>query len=394
MRLIAALASVTCALATPAFAQGWAVFTSERFGFSMFMPPGMRWEARDIGDGWGGLRARKGVMDVGALVKVGAAGSAQELEALAVATTRIPAANWTMTDQGAGRRGWDWWRTYKAQKDEGRVLFVTLGTGGRGSYIFFMETGQAEFTAHYALYEQWYQSLTLRPPSAGGRVVFQVAPPSDARFAALQPVLGDQRLSALAEAISRLLVLPRDLPVRVEECGTVNAFYDPRAPRVVLCYELAEFFREMHSRKQGVDAARAPDYVLHAMIFTLLHELGHAIIGELDLGVTGGEEDAVDDFAGLALLEGGQAGLLLDGAEAMLDMGALSRGQLPFHDEHSFSAQRFYNLLCLGYGRQPQELQILVDRGQLPRQRAVRCADEYRKKRKAWEAMTVAHARR
>jgi hypothetical protein len=130
----------------------------------------------------------------------------------------------------------------------------------------------------------------------------------------------------------------------------------------------------MHSRKQGVDPARASDYVLHAMIFTLLHELGHAIIGELDLGVTGGEEDAVDDFAGWPCSRGRQAGQLLDGAEAMLDMGALSRGQLPFHDEHSFSAQRVYNLLCLGYGRQPQELQILVDRGQLPRQRAVRCA--------------------
>src|SRR5262249_35520463 len=110
-------------------------------------------------------------------------------------------------------------------------------------------------------------------------------------------------------------------------------------------------------------------------------------------GVTGGEEDAVDDFAALLLLELKEPGLTVDGAEAMLDLGVLSQGQARFSDEHSLSPQRFYNVLCLAYGADPARVAPVAER-YLPRGRAVRCASEYRRKRKAWEAMTEPYSRR
>jgi hypothetical protein len=236
----------------------------------------------------------------------------------------------------------------------------------------------------------------LGGPRAGaaGGVTFQNVPPRTPGLRVLAPVFQHARLPFIATAIGRSVVLPRDLAVVATECGAVNAYYDPRAHRVVLCYELAAFFGLLFEQKPNVDASQSLDYALNAMTFTLLHELGHAIIGELDLGVTGGEEDAVDDFATLLLLDEKQAGLAVDGAEAMLDLGALSPGQLVFSDEHSFSPQRFYNVLCLIHGSDPAGTRVLVDRGFLPAARAVRCPEEYRRKRKAWDAMVGQHRRR
>jgi hypothetical protein len=235
-------------------------------------------------------------------------------------------------------------------------------------------------------------ALAIPAEAAPGRVRWRVAPPRDPRLAVVAPVFENPRLPALTAAVGELLVLPRDLHVVVDQCDAVDSFYDPAHHRVVLCYELAGFFGLMFERKANVDPSRQLDYALNGMTFTLLHELGHAIIGELDLGVTGGEEDAVDDFAALLLLELKEPGLAVDGAEAMLDLGMLSQGQARFSDEHSLSPQRFYNVLCLAYGADPGTV-APVAVAYLPQARAVRCADEYRKKRKAWEAMTEPYTR-
>ena len=227
----------------------------------------------------------------------------------------------------------------------------------------------------------------------GGRITYTTLAPRNRRYQPLATTLGDARFSGLSDVIGRILILPRDLSVVATECGKADAYYDPAQHRVVLCYELAAFFGQMFDGKSNVDPRNRTLYVANAMTFTLLHELGHGIIGELDLGVTGGEEDAVDDFAALALLEMKQGGIAVDGAEAMLDLSALSRGQTSFADEHSFSQQRFYNVVCLVYGSDPVNLNAIVQRGFLPPARAQRCPEELRKKRKAWEAMTEPYTR-
>ena len=49
-----------------------------------------------------------------------------------------------------------------------------------------------------------------------------------------------------------------------------------------------------------------------------------------------------------------------------------------YHDEHSLSAQRMFNVLCIAYGRYPDAFQDLVDQGLLPRARAQSCGKEYK----------------
>lgn len=162
MRRLMLLTLLAAGLALPAQAQNWSVFKSDRFGFAMLVAPGTQWAARDYGQGWGGIRARTGVLEFAAIVKLGTFASPQELGASAVLLTGIPARAWTKTDEGRGKAGWKWWQTYKVTNDAaGRVLFTVLGTGQRGSYVLFLGTTQADFAAHNALYDQWYRSLTL-----------------------------------------------------------------------------------------------------------------------------------------------------------------------------------------------------------------------------------------
>lgn len=149
-------------LGAPAMAQGWSVFKSDRFGFAMLIAPGTTWVARDYGYGWGGIGAKKGVLEFAAIVKLGYAAQPKELGDSAIQLTGVPAPGWRKVDSGSGNAGWTWWQTYEARNNAtGRVLFTVLGTGPRGSYILFLGTTQADFAAHKALYDQWYRSLTL-----------------------------------------------------------------------------------------------------------------------------------------------------------------------------------------------------------------------------------------
>jgi hypothetical protein len=49
-----------------------------------------------------------------------------------------------------------------------------------------------------------------------------------------------------------------------------------------------------------------------------------------------------------------------------------------YADVHSLDAQRFYNVLCLAYGADPELFADIVEQKHLPQERAEGCADEYR----------------
>ena len=121
--------------------------------------------------------------------------------------------------------------------------------------------------------------------------------------------------------------------------------------------------------------------------FTLLHEMGHLLISELQLPVLGREEDAADQlgFMGLFLLYGQQADAdfyarLLDVADYWRLEAERTRGsaeQIPLWDSHSLDEQRFFNIACLAYGSDPQRLEWIVASTGLPEERALYCDQEY-----------------
>jgi hypothetical protein len=117
-----------------------------------------------------------------------------------------------------------------------------------------------------------------------------------------------------------------------------------------------------------------------------LHEIGHALFDMLRVPILGREEDAADQIAAYALLQLGkdEARRTVVGVAYMYGHEALAqeRGQAPklkqFADVHGFPAQRFYNLLCMAYGADPELFADLVEKKYLPESRAEGCGDEYK----------------
>lgn len=121
--------------------------------------------------------------------------------------------------------------------------------------------------------------------------------------------------------------------------------------------------------------------------FTLLHEMGHLLISELQLPVLGREEDAADQlgFMGLFLLFERQRDAdfyakLLDIADYWrLEWQRQTPGKEEIHawDSHALDAQRFFNIACLAYGSDPQRLEWIIELTGLPYERAFYCPEEY-----------------
>ena len=121
--------------------------------------------------------------------------------------------------------------------------------------------------------------------------------------------------------------------------------------------------------------------------FTLMHEMGHLLISELQLPVLGREEDAADQlgFMGLFLLQQEQHrddfyAKLMDVADYWrLEWQNAERNgtELPVWDSHALDAQRFYNIACLAYGSDPDRLDWVLEVSGLPVERALYCPEEY-----------------
>jgi hypothetical protein len=64
--------------------------------------------------------------------------------------------------------------------------------------------------------------------------------------------------------------------------------------------------RPASTEGSGISAADSPEvrFVVGNALWTLVHEMGHALIAELNVGILGREEDAADCIATIALLHG------------------------------------------------------------------------------------------
>lgn len=117
---------------------------------------------------------------------------------------------------------------------------------------------------------------------------------------------------------------------------------------------------------------------------TLYHELGHTLIDVLDLPVFGPEEFAADLFAIVMINrmhdEDTAVRMAYDVAAAY-DAGAVKErtaGNAPaMWDVHGSDRQRYFNLVCLMYGANPEERGDLAEELGLPDARAQTCEDEY-----------------
>jgi hypothetical protein len=228
-----------------------------------------------------------------------------------------------------------------------------------------------------------------------GRFRVEAGPVENPAYQELRTLVRQSKLyEMMAEGLNESLILPHDLKISPATCGESNAFYQPTDRRIVMCDELLTHFAELFAptAKSEEDLGIS---MLYTNLFVFFHELGHGLIDIYDLPTVGREEDAVDEFSTLLLLELGEDGIkaVLKAAEWFHLQSAQTDGNLAFWDEHSLDQQRFYGVACLMYGKDPKQFSDLVTEGILPESRAARCPSEYNKKYKSWNQLLAPYSR-
>jgi Putative metallopeptidase len=135
-------------------------------------------------------------------------------------------------------------------------------------------------------------------------------------------------------------------------------------------------------------------FIANEVAATFYHELGHALIDVLHLPVLGKEEDAADHLSVILMddiwEEESAANILASDATAyalQAEQTAAGGAEPLYSDEHSLDMQRYYSVVCLFYGANPEKRQKLADDLGLPVERAERCASEWDEAKGSWDAV-------
>lgn len=231
----------------------------------------------------------------------------------------------------------------------------------------------------------------------GGTISVSYAPGINDASDELASILRDAAVfEDLAGGISETIHLPADMLVEFRNCETANAFYDPKSQQIVMCYELMGMLAQ-NAAATGKNDEEVGQDMMFASIFFFYHEMGHALVHQLDLPITGKEEDAVDDMAALLLLENnedGSGGVMI--ASVVQQFGELATkmedmDSLPFWGQHSLDAQRMYHLICMIYGSNTEAYAGLVGDDVLPKERADACPHEYKQRARNWQRLMENH---
>jgi hypothetical protein len=194
-----------------------------------------------------------------------------------------------------------------------------------------------------------------------------------------------------AEGLNKTIRIPNQVDIQLVDCNTINAFYDPNGKRIIVCYELIDYFLTVFKpvAKSNDELGSA---VFGAVAFSFFHEVGHGLIDQLELPAVGREEDSADQIATLTLIGTGDegVGMALSGAY-WFQLQQKGGNETPFWDEHAFDGQRFYNIVCLIYGSNPDKYGNFVASGTLPAARAKHCPEEYGKIGRAWNKLLAGH---
>ena len=236
--------------------------------------------------------------------------------------------------------------------------------------------------------------VALSSPAHAGFVAHKPVYESAAYAEVAAELEASKLMEELAATLGETLVVPVELGLGFRECGEPNAYYDPEARSVTVCFELlADYYESLAGEFET--EAQLDDAVVGAFLFVVFHEIGHALVDVLELPVTGREEDAVDQLSTWLLIDNADGDdAVLNGALAF-EVSARASDEVTedqFADEHSLDEQRVYNMLCWLYGSDPAKYASMVD-DPLPAARARRCAGEYRRLDRSWSKLLEPHVR-
>jgi hypothetical protein len=231
------------------------------------------------------------------------------------------------------------------------------------------------------------------------RIIIEYVPPQDPAHQSLYDWLRERRVLEKSKELFSPFRLPTDLVLRLQGCdGKVNAWF--RRWSVTICYEYLDDIRQNTPGEQPPWGITPTDAVVGQYFYVLGHEMGHALFDMLSVPLWGRPEDAADQFSAYMMLQLGkdEARRLITGAaysyKGYLQNPTVTVRIVAFSGVHGAPLQRFYNLLCMGYGADPDLFADLVDNGYLPAQRARGCRVEFGEINFAFQQTMLSHVDR
>lgn len=168
------------------------------------------------------------------------------------------------------------------------------------------------------------------------------------------------------------------------------------AALIVFAIAAPALARDLTEDERGI----AMDFAMHDAIFTLYHETGHLLVGELGLPVLGKEEDAADALAVILILNytpdaDDRYNILADAADGWYLNAQNSTGEgvddLSFYDDHSLDIQRAYAVVCMIVGADPAEFGEVADIYEMDAERQEACGPVYAQSESAWMTLLDPH---
>jgi Putative metallopeptidase len=182
-----------------------------------------------------------------------------------------------------------------------------------------------------------------------------------------------------------------------ERSGTAEA-----AAVGIFQHGIDEAARELGKGARRLTAQQAQArarFVFGNMLFVTAHELGHALVSELDLMVLGREEDVADAYATVGLLKCGadlSRSVLVEAAKGWFMAAQRDRkaGEVPqYYERHGLDQQRAYQIVCLMVGSDPVRFKDLADEAALPQERRRSCGWDYDTASRSWDRALAPHLR-
>lgn len=154
------------------------------------------------------------------------------------------------------------------------------------------------------------------------------------------------------------------------------------------------------AQREGEDLPILEDamtFALHDAAFTIYHEIGHLLVGELGLPVLGKEEDAVDAWATIWMLEFDEDShdALIDAADGWYFNAVKSTGSgiddLSYSSDHSLDIQRAYAMVCFMVGKDPDAFGETADIYEIDEDRQDACSYTYDRAMVSWMSLLEPH---
>jgi len=170
-------------------------------------------------------------------------------------------AGWFASAERTGLEEIAWWDVHGPDRQRAYQIGCLLYGSKAGAYDELAETIELPAerrdgcAAEYMATERSWTSLLaphlladgLAPPA---RVTVDYGPPG--AYGTERRLLQESELlEGVAEGVTTTFSLKRPLTIRARACGEPNAYWDPEAAEITVCYELVRDYLELHAQLGG-----------------------------------------------------------------------------------------------------------------------------------------------